>query len=191
MRNTFAPLGANNHVDEDRAEDDFYATDPDAIDLLFEVETFSELIWEPACGMGHLSKRMKLHGKSVFSSDLVDRNYPCAVFNFLDIKLRDGWNGDIITNPPYNVAVDFIKNAIDVVSRGCKVAMFLKLLFLEGQARKDFFLQYPPKTVYVSASRILCAKDGDFINNKTKAVAYAWYVWEKGYQGETIIKWVN
>lgn len=23
------------------------------------------------------------------------------------------------------------------------------------------------------------------------AVAYAWYVWEKGYKGDTIIKWIN
>lgn len=23
------------------------------------------------------------------------------------------------------------------------------------------------------------------------AVAYAWYVWVKGYKGDTIIKWIN
>ena len=23
------------------------------------------------------------------------------------------------------------------------------------------------------------------------AVAYAWYEWQKGYRGDTIIKWVN
>lgn len=23
------------------------------------------------------------------------------------------------------------------------------------------------------------------------AVAYAWYVWQKGYKGNTIVKWIN
>jgi len=23
------------------------------------------------------------------------------------------------------------------------------------------------------------------------AVAYAWFIWEKGYKGDTIVKWIN
>ena len=23
------------------------------------------------------------------------------------------------------------------------------------------------------------------------AVAYAWYIWQKGYKGNTIVKWIN
>jgi len=39
----------------------------------------------------------------------------------------------------------------------------------------------------------MCAKNGDFESKKKEgsAVAYAWYVWEKGYKGETVIKWIN
>lgn len=43
-------------------------------------------------------------------------------------------------------------------------------------------------------SRIQCAKNGEFDKMKEgggSAVAYAWYVWEKGYKGNTIIKWIN
>ena len=69
--------------------------------------------------------------------------------------------------------------------------MFLKLTFLEGQARKQFFLENPPKTVYVSSSRLNCAKQGDFVTYTSSAIAYAWFIWEKGYQGDTIIKWIN
>ena len=72
--------------------------------------------------------------------------------------------------------------------------MFLKVTFLEGKERKNLFLAFPPKVIYVSSSRILCAKNGDFQKMKDgggSAVAYAWYVWEKGYKGETIIKWIN
>ena len=67
--------------------------------------------------------------------------------------------------------------------------MFLKLQFLEGKERKKLFLSQPPKTVYVSSSRIECGMNGEF--KKTSAVAYCWYIWEKGYKGATEIKWFN
>lgn len=72
--------------------------------------------------------------------------------------------------------------------------MFLKLQFLEGKKRESFFLDNPPKTIYVSSSRLLCAKNADFQRMKDgggSAVAYAWYVWEKGYKGNTVVKWIN
>lgn len=72
--------------------------------------------------------------------------------------------------------------------------MFLKLQFLEGKERRKLYDEYPPKVVYVSSSRILCAKNGDFekmVEGGGSAVAYAWFVWEKGYKGDTIIKWIN
>lgn len=72
--------------------------------------------------------------------------------------------------------------------------MFLKLLFLEGKARRNLFEKYPPCTVYVCSGRIDCAKNGDFDRmreNGGGALAYAWFVWQKGYKGNTIIKWIN
>ena len=72
--------------------------------------------------------------------------------------------------------------------------LFLTLKYLEGKKRKELFEKYPPKIVYVSSSRILCAKNADFTGMREaggSAVAYCWYVWEKGYKGETLIKWFN
>ena len=37
---------------------------------------------------------------------------------------------------------------------------------------------------------IACAKNGDFEHTE-KAIAYAWYVWEKGFTGDPVIKWFN
>jgi len=69
--------------------------------------------------------------------------------------------------------------------------MFLKVLFLEGKKRKEMFKLYPPRHIYVSSSRIICAKNGEFDNYKSSAIAYGWFVWEKGYKGDTVIKWIN
>jgi hypothetical protein len=71
--------------------------------------------------------------------------------------------------------------------------MFLKIQFLEGKKRKILFEKFPPKTVYVSSSRILCAPNGDFESMKKNgsAVAYCWFIWEKGFNGDPVIKWFN
>lgn len=112
------------------------------------------------------------------------------LLNFLEDTLED-FEGDIITNPPYKFALEFVKRALDSVQPGRKVAMFLKLQFLEGKARKQFFLEHPPKVVYVSSSRIICAMNGEFEKYPSSAVAYAWFVWEKGFNSDPIIKWIN
>ena len=187
---TYAVLGASNHTDLQRAEHDYYATEPKAMELLLAEETFSSNIWECACGEGHLSKVLESKGYKVRSTDLIYRGFGEAEsVDFL--KETEAFDGDIITNPPYRYALDFVKKALSLVADGHKVAMFLRLQFLEGKSRKQFFLKNPPKRVYVSASRLNCALNGDFEKADTSAIAYAWFVWEKGYKGDSIIKWIN
>ena len=53
--NTFITLGANNHVDVEREKDDFYATPPLAVKELLKLESFNNNIWEPCCGMNHIT----------------------------------------------------------------------------------------------------------------------------------------
>lgn len=178
----FKVLGASSHTENERQENDFYVTDPKAVEMLLELEDFSDMhIWECACGQGHLSEAMKKAGLRVYSTDLINRGYVEDVYDFLKAGNTD-WKGHIITNPPYKFASEFIEKSLSIVHDGCKVAMFLKVQFLEGKARKKLFEKYHPKVVYVSSSRILCAKNGDFkgmIAGGGSAVAYAWYVWEK------------
>ena len=69
--------------------------------------------------------------------------------------------------------------------------MFLKLQFLEGKARRELFETKQLKAVYVSSSRILCAKNGDFSLIQGSAVAYAWYEFEKDYNNDPVIRWIN
>ncbi len=187
----YKTLGASNHTKSARHDHDYYATEPKAMELLLKEERFAPVIWECACGEGHLAKVLEKAGYEVIATDLIYRGYGNArPANFLKETLI-GFEGDIITNPPYKFALEFVKKALDSVKPGRKVAMFLKLQFLEGKARKQFFLNNPPKVVYVSSSRLLCAMNGEFEKIKSSAVAYAWFVWEKGFSGNPIIKWIN
>lgn len=80
----FKALGATNHADGERADKDFYATSPEAIDALKKKVDLPHLILEPACGIGSLSERLKELGHEVWSYDIVDRGYG-EVQNFFEL----------------------------------------------------------------------------------------------------------
>ena len=187
----YRALGASNHANISRADNDFYATPPAAVEMLLEMERFAPIVWEPACGAGHISKVLEKHGYIVESTDIKYRGFgQREPLEFLT-TYRQHFEGDIITNPPYSTAEAFARRAIDTVRTGGKVAMLLKIQFLEGKSREDFFRHFPPKTVYISRSRICCARDGDFGSAKSGTLCFAWYIWEKGFTGEPTIRWFN
>lgn len=183
-------LGASSHALEEREVNDYYATAPEAAEWLLRLEPDLDNIWECACGEGHLAKVFDKAGKLQCASDLINRGYGIEI-DFLGYNPSFAYDTDIVTNPPYKFAEQFIRKALDIVADGHKVCMFLKLTFLESKSRKRLFEQYPPKTIWVSSSRIPCAKNGDFEQYPSSAVAYGWYIWEKGYTGNTVVKWFN
>lgn len=192
----FVCNGASNHTAQEREIHDFYATEPLAAELLLEQEKFKPGIWECACGAGHLSKVFQKHGYTVMSTDLVNRGFGISGIDFLSIpkgKINLS-QMDIITNPPYSLAKEFVQHALDLLPDGGKLAMFLKLTFMESKSRKTLFVDTPPYRLYVSSSRLQCAKNGNFEEYSKgggTAVAYGWYVWIKGYIGDTVVKWIN
>ena len=205
-KSIYVTLGASNHIEEEREENDYYATHPSAVEWLCELETFSHKIWEPCCGEGHISKVLKEHGYDVKSTDLIDRGYGEGGVDFL--KTTEIVDCDIITNPPYSMAQEMVEHAMEIITPGHKVAMFLKLTFLESDGRKELFHKYPAKKIWVSSNRILCGKNGDFwqrdnegnikYNKKTgepkllsSAACYAWFIFEKGYNGPMIVDLFN
>lgn len=185
----FKTIGAIGHSDQERADKDYYATEPVAVDWLCRNEQFKSPILEPACGEGHISKQLMAHGYDVVSRDIADRGFgEVADFFFFN---NGEWDGDIITNPPYSKAKEFVQQALKIVKHGRKVAMFLKLTFLEGKGRAELFRTSPPIRVWVSRSRLKCAKNGDFDSMDGSATAYAWFIWEKGFKGYPEIHWFN
>lgn len=53
----FKTIGATNRASSARELNDYYATDPRAINKLFLAEVPNTVhVWEPACGGGHLSE---------------------------------------------------------------------------------------------------------------------------------------
>jgi len=195
-KSTFINIGASSHTEKERECNDYYASDPIAAEWLLKIENLDNNIFEPSVGEGHLAEVFKKAGHKVFCADLIDRGYPdTKVQDFLKYG-KQNLKCDIVTNPPYSLAKQFILKSLDTVAEGQKVCMFLKTQFLESVKRRDeLFSKYPPVRVWVSSSRIMCAKNGDFEGMKAgggSAVSYCWYIWEKGnYTNGTQLKWFN
>lgn len=140
---TFVVIGASNHSDVVRQKEDYYATEPKAAELLLQHCHLDGPIWEPACGERHLASVFERAGYDVRSSDII-RRCDCEQLDFLSPDNLQMWNGDIVTNPPYKYAQQFVEHSLRLVPDGHKVCMFLKLTFLEGKARKSLFINTPP-----------------------------------------------
>lgn len=199
-------LGASNHCKDDREENDFYSTDPDCVRDLLKVETFSNTILEPCCGTGNISKVLEEAGYSVTSTDLIDRGYGRGGIDFF--KEYHIIDCDIVTNPPFGLATEFVDKCLHDMTPNHKLALFLKLQFLEGQDRfnKIYKLGHLKK-IYIYSKRVACYKndemwqkndDGSFKldrnGNKIKtqsAVCYAWYIFDLSYNGKPEIDWIT
>ena len=173
-----------------REENDYYATDPRAMEDLLKYEQFDKNIWEVACGEGNLSKVLKEHGYNVYSTDLIDRGYQDDIVDFL--KTNNKWFGDIITNPPFKYTSEFILKALDSIQFENKVAMYLKVNHLYGIKRyNDIYSKTPPYRVYVFNRSYACSKNNDPKYFKNSAMDYVWMIWEKGKIGPTELKWID
>ena len=205
----------NSHSKETRQIFDFYATDPLAIEWLMKLEPQISNVWECFVGTGNLAEPLRREGKLRAISDIVDRGYyPENIMTSYGkdfFQMTKIWKGDIVSNPPYAQNLESVKHCLELLIEGHYLAMFMKLTFLEGKERKKFFKDNPPLRVWVSSSRIYCAKNNQFLvpkkdkdgnvkldkdgnpimERQSSAACYAWFIWQKGYKGDTIIKWFN
>lgn len=172
----------------DREKDDFYPTPPDATRALLRLEKFGSQIWEPACGDGAISNVLSGAGHTVISTDLLDRGYGEPRIDFLmEQRLLAP---EIITNPPFKLAEQFARHALDLGVQ--KLAMLLRLAWLEGTERKRLFESTPLARVHVASRRLSMARGGtDVGKGGGSMIAFAWFVWDRAHEGPPILSWFD
>lgn len=177
---------------EERAEHDFYATDPAALEsLLNRISLPGSVVWEPACGAGNLSEVLKAHGYQVISTDLVDRGYedasPCLDFLAAGSEHLPNDCRCILTNPPYKHANDFILHAMELLPEGGVYIALHNLSYLTGKARHEqIYAKGLLERIYVFSGRINCYKNNEQTGHRSP-VNYAWYMYRKPATGERIV----
>lgn len=182
-----------------REENDFYATDPAAVEMLLDglwwLSPRTHNIWECACGSGNISEVLKNKGYTVYSSDLVYRDYGIPGVDFLkQTKLIHERVNVIMTNPPYKYQTEFILHALELLPKYGLCIMLLNLNSLSGIDRYNrIFKCYPPEKILVFSRRVKCYRMNDK-NSITlyggSAINYAWFMWRKGYDCSTTIDWL-
>lgn len=150
-----------------RREHDFYPTPVEAtVALLRAVPDLPEVIWEPACGDGAISKVLKDNGKDVISTDLIERGYGTSGVDFLKSKkLADC----VVTNPPFNLADDFIRHASRIGVNS--MAMLLKVTYFSAAKRIELWHEWPPHKIMPLTWRL------DFVGGGSPTMDCMWVYW--------------
>ena len=81
----------------------------------------------------------------------------------------------IITNPPFNLALEIINKALADVVVGGYVVMLLRLNFFGSKGRKPFWTHNLPMCCYVHSERMRFLNTGG-----TDSIEYMHCVWKKG-----------
>ena len=168
-----------------RKASDFYET-PYSITLqLLEAETFDSGLstLEPACGGGAIARVLNKHG----FSDLT------AYDKEQDFLLETRKFSQIITNPPFSLAFQFIQRAKLVAEN--KFVLLLPLSYLHGKHRLDaIYLDtaFPLARVYVFCRYPMLGdrlrEDGKY---RTGMMVYAWFVWDRQHKSNPHIFWLD
>lgn len=168
-----------------RERDDFYATPEKCTRALLRVETFEGAFWEPACGNGAISRVLP---GDVVSTDLIDRGFGVAGRDFL--FEQDLLAPNVVTNPPFKLVDEFVLHSIHLGAE--KIAIFMRLAWLEGRARhKKLWEPHPPIRIWTFCGRQTLWR-GDDPNAKDTggAIAFSWFIWERGYHGAPAMGWL-
>ena len=179
---------------EDKTSRDFFPTPPWSTralvkNILQEKLGYFErrdrqIVWEPACGEGHMAEVLREYCDDVTASDIWDYGYGDHTVDFLQCEQFNRKNEDadwIITNPPFGKKTDLVAlHALKLAKVG--VAMFVRLQWLETIGRYEtIFRDTPPTLIAFFAERVNLCKDR-WNPTGTTATAYIWLVWVKGRQ---------
>lgn len=142
--------------------------------------------WEPAAGEGHMAEPLREYFGNVWTSDVHDYGKGYAVGSFVGdgpdrllIGAQPDW---VITNPPFQLALEFAERGLTEAQHG--VALLLRSVFIESAERFKFFQKHPLSIVAPFAERVAMTK-GRWDPKATTATSYAWFIWIKGFVGPT------
>jgi hypothetical protein len=170
------------HTLADRGHD-LYETPTVAVGALLRVEQIPNRVWEPAAGRGAIVDVLRAHGHEVIATDLVDYGIPGQAHGrdfLLEHKAPEGIEC-IVTNPPYKLADQFVERALELCP---KVIMLLRLAFLESERRCGILDGAGLKRVLAFRKRLpMMHRDGWEGRKSNSGMAFAWFVWERGYTG--------
>ncbi|ANA14185.1 TRM11 family methyltransferase [Acetobacter oryzifermentans] len=177
------------HSGYERHTDDWYVEPAWCVHALVKGERpFVGTVLDPCCGGGNIVQSLCSNEIEAMGADIRDRAdgmYPRMNYEQSLHALRPT---SVVSNPPYGVAQEFIMACLDETKD--RVCVLLRLAFLEGIQRGEWFPHVPLARVWVSSKRISMPPGGTDIPAKGGAIAYAWFVFEHGWKGDPVVKFL-
>jgi hypothetical protein len=137
-------------------------------------------VWEPAAGEGHMSRVLAEFFQRTYASDVHDygRGHFIGSFVGQGPDVIDDLGADwIITNPPFNLAVEFAERVLNECSTGVACALLVRSVWAEGADRYGrLFRDQPPTHIAQFSERVPMVK-GRWDPEATTATSYAWFIW--------------
>jgi hypothetical protein len=152
---------------------------------LFETERFEGSIVDPACGWGTIVIEAKKAGYNAAGFDLVDRGWDAIPRDFL---LSNAMADNIVTNPPIEIAPQFITHAVAHARR--KVAAIFPIRRLPAAS---WLASLPLARVLMLTPRP-SMPSGSFIAAGGKVGGgtqdFCWLIIDHQHQGAPTIGWL-
>lgn len=143
---------------------------------LLNNEVFEGNILEPCCGKGAISEEFRKKGYNITSSDLIDYGYGEIKDLF---QITDNYD-NIVTNPPFALKIDMIEHLLRLTNKKLVLLWYTKNIGNLIESKRSIGL----KNIYVFKKRI------EWKETKIGWL-FAWYVWEKGYEGDVKIRYIK
>ena len=166
-----------------RRENDFYATPPAAVDeLLKELNPTWGYVCDPAAGNGALldaalAEYMPERGYLAIEIDPERTpNHMVLYADYLALPPTNVPPALFLSNPPYNLAQEFVTKMLSERGEDTIVAVLLRLNFLGSQKRHDWWQEHRPDAIRILSKRPSFTDDG-----KTDMTEYAWFIWGPSY----------
>ncbi len=175
-----------------REKDEFYPTPPEPTRAILAAESDRlrefGVIWEPAAGDGAMVREMEAIGLRVVASDLVERGCGATIRSFYDFPSAPA--PAILTNPPFaecgwgNGRARWLYHALDTLGVEY-MALLMNWGFPGAGGLGAFWAKHPPARVYLMRWKI------DFTGQGAPPMLNAWFVWDRGHRGETVLRMLD
>ena len=176
----------------EREENEFYPTPIEPIRSIIhaEIDRLRDfpLIWGPACGTGVIGAELRANGLNTYDSDLIDRGCCAEIRDFYEFK--EPRANAILENPPFaecgwgNGKARWLYHALETLGVEY-MGLLMNWGFPGAGGLGPFWAKYPPARVYLMRWKI------DFTGQGAPPMLNGWFVWDKKWKGETVLRMLD
>lgn len=142
---------------------------------------------EPACGAGHMDKVLCEYLNETTASDIYSYGYG-SVADFLHTPHGVNSFDWVITNPPFNLAEEFVLKSLKIAKKG--VAILARTVFIESVGRYERLFNPTPPSVFAQFVERVPMVKGRLDKKASTATGYAWFVWLPNHTRSTEVIWI-